>query len=203
MSKFKKGDKVKVVAKGRCNHNFPIGSTAEVLGEMMFGIFNCVGESDSGYELFQTVEASDIEHIKEEVKPKMKFKAGDKVRVINNDSHHHFFEIGQVVEVESIYKDGAYNCIQKMDTNIYSQILYDENIELVEDEKIVGNIDSKVVHLKPNSLAQFIRIGDVVIAVPKEVPIGIATCHDDDEFCEDSGRGIAFERLIENSSHLF
>ena len=70
MSKFKKGDKVKVVASGRCNHNFPIGSTAEVLGEMMFGVFNCVGESDSGYELFQTVEASDIEHIKEEVKPK-------------------------------------------------------------------------------------------------------------------------------------
>ena len=130
-----------------------------------------------------------------------KFKKGDKVEVIGNHREcTHYFDIGDIVEIISVNGNGGYSCLGESKYGYpLNQTVYEQNLAPFKEKEVA----SKVTYLKPNSLAQFIRIGDVVIAVPKGITIGIATCHDDDKFCEDCGRGIAFERLIENSSDLF
>ena len=132
-----------------------------------------------------------------------KYEVGDFVQVIDNKhGMMHFFPIGSVAKVWRIYDNGEYGCwgINDFGTELQQRV-HEKNLipfSLEEEET-----KSKVIRLKSNSLAQFIRIGDVVISFPKDIPIGIATCHDDDEFCEACGKGIAFERLIENVNNLF
>lgn len=131
-----------------------------------------------------------------------KFNVGDYVTIIKLDSIDKYWtdiEVGMRGKVIRI-NEGLYH-VDVFGFDI--AVLNPNQIELYEFENYEGVKDKvKVEQLKSNFLCDFYRIGDITLAVPKDLPIGIATCHDDDEYCEASGKAIAFQRLIEGSEHL-
>lgn len=109
MTKYKAGDKFKVVGNSKKNkygeHCFEIGDIVEFKGYRLkqdnsglskkYGIFHLVNNSD--YNITQTVKFKDLEH-----QEKSSFKIGDKFKVIGNEERYHGFNIGDVVMLISI-----------------------------------------------------------------------------------------------------
>lgn len=130
-----------------------------------------------------------------------KFNIGDYVTVISLDDIDRMWtnvEVGMVGEIVKI-NNGFYH----VDVIGYDMvILKPKQMELFKGVDMRVGKQIKVEQLKSNFLCDFYRIGDITLAVPKDLPIGIETCHDDDEYCEDTGKAIAFQRLIEKSQNL-
>lgn len=129
-----------------------------------------------------------------------KFKVGDYVEVIELDDLDKEYTnvlIGMGGKITRII-DGK--CKYEVDVFDFDTLIaYEHQLEFYDTKKGYSEPKSnnKVEQLESNSLADFYRIGDVTIAYPKGMPLGIAKLHDDDKYCEESGKGIAFKRLME------
>lgn len=59
---------------------------------------------------------------------KPKFKAGDRVKIIGNTGVYHYYEIGDVVKIERVERNGTLYCIK---SNGYCQHIFPADVELV------------------------------------------------------------------------
>lgn len=128
-----------------------------------------------------------------------KFKVGDVVKCMDNGIYA-YPEVGELYEVMAIDKYDELslrNAYDNSDDNSASSCIYESHLfELYQTHE---SLIKSTIKKSNNSVCDFVRIGDITLAVPKGCPVGIAVKHPDDEYSKEIGEAIAFQRMYERA----
>lgn len=161
---MKIGDKVEIIGNST-GHNFKVGQQVYIQNRgdikpiktsFRLSLNKTCKESFVKFDCCWVVGSKDIKEI-------MKFKVGQKVIVIGNNSYHHF-EIGSEMEIVEICDDGYYEAkgVLKGEDIIITQTMKVKDLELVETSLVEGfrllnEKERKVVNTKFSRLGGYGR----------------------------------------------
>lgn len=170
--KLEIGTRVKVVA-NESGHGFEIG---EIVIRKKHGEFEHLDGRD-----WWVMKSSDYILVGDTPK---------KYEVVNTMTNH--FKLGEIVSIvgkkDSIGRYTYANCDGLV------QYLNDCDVEeYVSEPKPYATYT-----VSSNAISQFITIGNVTIAIPKDCPKGISSRHPEDEYSQEIGQALAQTRMLEN-----
>ena len=193
--KFKVGDTVKLLSTIGVPDNISIGDIATIKSVTQYG-YLIITKKDNNVWI---ASDNDLELVTTE------FKVGDIVEVLTSLCVPKHVSIGDIAIIEKLGK--PFNII-KMIKDGRKWDAYDTDMKLIE-RKEKPTLKKEVVK-KPSTSnptifkvgvthtnhCDFIKIGNITIAVPPNTPLGVSYKHEDD--CEniEIGQALAFQRMF-------
>lgn len=179
-------------------YKFKVGDTAKII--------EVPSNKDGHYEVRMNKDGEhwvaleqDLELVKEveELKQVGEFKIGDRVTVLSTLGVPHRVCIGDTGVLVNQVSDIEYEI--KMDKDGRVWYIYSEDMQALEGAKVKVETPKKSTPIiKSDSIATYIKVGDVTIAIPLNCPVGISFRHPDDEDNPEVGQGVALKRMIED-----
>lgn len=192
MAKYKVGDKIIIKECIGVPSKVSVGDTAII--EHVSDKHSYTIRMDKDNDTWRACDTF-IKFNYEGVNKKMKFKIGDKVEVIDNGFNRDEVEIGDTAVITST---DMFGYMITMDKDGYNWSANEKRLKLVD--KIPEQIKViEKVKLSKGVMADFIQIGSITIAIPKDAPIGISCKHEDDEQNDEVGQAIASDRMLKDA----
>lgn len=123
----------------------------------------------------------------------MKLKIGDKVMFLNSVGVPSYVTSGDTGVIVNVTER---RYLVKMDKVDKTWCADEEDVELIIEKKEAVSMKATITK---GTIADYITIGDVTIAVPNGCPIGISYRHGDDTPKAEVGQAIALKRMVEDS----
>lgn len=132
----------------------------------------------------------------------LKFKVGDKVKVLSNLKKNSYYDgtyftsemselKGKVVTIVQITGNSKY----KIEEDGRAWVWVDEMLESLPTEN--DKLKAAGINVESDAVAKYIRIGKITLAIPKDTPVGIAVKFVNDEENPLIGQAVALKKLID------
>lgn len=156
---------------------------------------------DGGFWSWSCDMLDSIEEVKEvegveEMKKINDYEVGTRVSVLSTLGVPHRVSIGDTGVLVSKMSKNEY--IIQMDRDNRTWFVYGDDLKLISEPKSTVVESSNTVTITNDSLATYIRVGDVTIAVPVSCPMGYSRKHPDDDYNPTIGEGIALKRMLDD-----